>query len=183
LLEALPNGLLKPAGTIQLGGEPEGYALDEAHGRFLTNLEDKGSTLSIDLKTHAVKESWSAGCSADGPRGVAVDSTRGLALVACTDHLQALDLTHGGALLGKLDTGAGLDIVDYVPSTGLIYAAAAKAARLTIARLSDHGDFLVVASGQTATGARNAVADGKGNAYVADGQGGGILIVAAPPHL
>jgi hypothetical protein len=140
VLEALPKGHLIEKGAIKLEGEPECYALDEPRGRFLTNLEDKGTTLSVDLKTHAVKDIWSPGCSADGPRGVAVDSARELVLVACTDHVQALDAAHGGALLGRLDTGAGLDNIDYVPSTGLVYAAAGKAARLTVARVGEHGE-------------------------------------------
>ena len=183
VLEALPKGYLKEKAAIELEGEPECYALDEPHGLFLTNLEDKGTTLSIDLKTHAVKDTWSPGCSADGPRGVAVDPTRGLVLVACTDHVQALDAAHGGTLLGKLETGAGLDNIDYVPSTGLVYAAAGKAARLTVARVGDHGELTVVASGETAVGAKNAVADGNGNAYVADSQGAHLLVLrAAPPR-
>jgi hypothetical protein len=183
VLDVLPKGHLKEKGAIKLEGEPECYALDEPHGLFLTNLEDKGTTLSIDLKTHAVKDAWSPGCSADGPRGVAVDSVRGLVLVACTDHVQALDAAHGGTLLGKLDTGAGLDNIDYSPGTGLVYAAAGKAARLTVARVGDHGELTVIASGETAAGAKNAVADGNGNAYVADPQGAHLLVLrASPPH-
>jgi DNA-binding beta-propeller fold protein YncE len=180
VLEALPKGRLKESAAIKLEGEPECYALDEPHGLFLTNLEDKGTTLSIDLKTHAVKDTWSPGCAADGPRGVAVDSARELVLVACTDHVQALDAAHGGTLLGKLDTGAGLDNIDYASSTGLVYAAAGKAARLTVARLGDHGELTVVASGETAVGARNAVADANDNAYVADSQGAHLLVLRAP---
>jgi DNA-binding beta-propeller fold protein YncE len=175
IFEALPKGLLKRNALVKLDGEPECYALDEPRGLFLTNLEDKGTTLGIDLKTHATKNSWSAGCSADGPRGVAVDSARGLVLVACTDHIQAIDIAHDGALLGKLDTGAGLDNIDYVAPTGLVYAAAGKAARLTVARVGDRGEFTVVTTGETTAGARNAVADANGNVYVADSQGAHLL--------
>ena len=179
VLEATPKGLLKQGAVIKLEGDPECYAVDAARGLFLTNLEDKGTTIGIDLKTHTVKGSWSAGCSADGPRGVAVDSARGLLLVACTDHVQALDLAHDGALLGKLETGAGVDNIDYVASTGLLYVAAAKAARLTVARVGDHGELVAIAKGETAAGARNAVADGNGNAYVADAQGAQLLELRA----
>lgn len=175
VLEATPNGLLKQRAVIKLEGDPECYAVDEARGVFLTNLEDRGTTVRIDLKTHAVKGNWTAGCAADGPRGVAVDSARGLLLVACTDHVQALDLVHDGALLGRLETGPGVDNIDYVPSTGLLYVAAAKAARLTVARVGDHGELAAIATGETAAGARNAVADGAGNAYVADAQGARLL--------
>jgi DNA-binding beta-propeller fold protein YncE len=180
VLDASKPSALKQKSRIKLAGEPEGYAVDEARGLFLTNLEDKGSTLTIDLESHVVKDTWNAGCSSDGPRGIALDSARGLLFVACTDHVQALDMTHAGALLGKLDSGAGLDNLDYVAKTGLLYAAAGKAARLTVAHVGDHGEFSLVAMGETAAGARNAVADENGTAYVADAQGAHLLVLSAP---
>jgi DNA-binding beta-propeller fold protein YncE len=182
ILDATKAGALKQKSVIKLDGAPEGYAVDAARGVFLTNLEDKGSTLAIDLQTHAVKEIWNAGCSSDGPRGIAVDAARGLVMVACTDHVQVLDSKNKGALLGKLDTGAGVDNLDYVESTKLLYAAAGKAARLTVARLEEDGQLTVSASGDTAPGARNAVADANGNAYVADPQGARLLLLSAPKH-
>src|SRR5262249_55949671 len=39
----------KIAAHFTLEGEPEGYAVDNAHGAFYTNLEDKDRTLRIDL--------------------------------------------------------------------------------------------------------------------------------------
>lgn len=177
VFDADDAGGLKTKASIALPGDPECYAVDEAHGIFLTNLEDKGTTVSIDLKTHAVLATWATGCASDGPRGIAVDSARRLALVACTDHVQVLDLAHGGALLGKVDTGPGLDNLDFEPKTGLVYAAAGKAARLTVAQLGDHGELNVVATVSTANGARNAVVDGSGVAYLADGPDAQLLIV------
>jgi len=182
VLDASKPGVLKQKSLIKLDGEPECYALDAARGLFLTNLEDKGSTLSIDLRSHAVKDVWNAGCSSDGPRGIAVDSARGLVMVACTDHVQVLDQKNQGALLGKLDTGAGMDNLDYVANTKLLYAAAGKAARLTVARLEDDGQLTVTAVGDTVLGAKNAVADANGNAYVADGQGARLLLLGAAKH-
>jgi DNA-binding beta-propeller fold protein YncE len=178
VLAATPQGGLSSKSIIKIDGAPEGYALDESRGLFLTNLEDKGTTLTIDLKTHAVRDTWNAGCSAAGPRGIAVDSARALVLVACTDHVQALDMAHDGALLGKLDTGAGLDNIDYASGTGLLYAAAGKAARLTVAHVGDHGELTPTATAETAPGARNAVVDAKGNVYVADPQGAHLLLLS-----
>ncbi|MEO7032651.1 MAG: hypothetical protein ABI548_02385 [Polyangiaceae bacterium] len=138
--------------------------------------------ISNDLRTHAVKDVWNAGCSSDGPRGIAVDTARDLVMVACTDHVQVLDPKNKGAQLGKLDTGAGVDNLDYVESAKLLYVAAGKAARLTVARLDDDGQLTVTAAGDTATGARNAVADASGNAYVADPQGARLLLLSAAKH-
>ncbi len=175
VVQTSAGGALGAVTSIAMPGEPEGYAVDEPHGLFFTNLEDKGSTLAVDVKSRAIKSSWEPGCGADGPRGIAVDSARSLALVACTDHVQVLDLAHGGARLGQLDTGAGLDNIDYAPSSGLLYAAAGKAARLTVARLTEHGTLEVVASVDTVPGARNAVVDPQGNVYLADGQSANLL--------
>ncbi len=178
VLDASQPGSLRPKASISLPGDPEGYAVDEAHGLFFTNLEDKGSTLSIDVATRRVKDTWNAGCSSDGPRGLALDSARGLLLVACTDHVQVLDLKHDGARLGSLDTGAGLDNLDYSAKTGLVYAAAGKVARLTVARVGDHGELSLLTQAETAPGARNAVVDANGVAYVADAQAARLLLLA-----
>jgi DNA-binding beta-propeller fold protein YncE len=166
--------------AIPTQGAPEGLAVDEARGLFYTNLEDKNLTLAIDIKTHTVKATWTSACGPDGPRGVAVDGARNLVFVACTDGVQIFDRGHDGAVLGKLDTGAGVDNIDYVSSTGLLYAAAGKAARLTVARFDARGRPTIVATIDTAEGARNAVGDENGDAYVADARSARILVFAGP---
>jgi DNA-binding beta-propeller fold protein YncE len=172
-----PANGLKVKTVIKTEGEPEGYAVDAARGAFFTNLEDKGSTLSIDVKTHKVTATWNAGCSSDGPRGLAVDAAGGYLFVACTDHVQVLDIAHGGAKLGALDTGAGVDNLDYVPAKKLLVAAAGRAAVATVARVDDKGQLELVAKIPTAEGARNAVADADGNVYVVDPQGARLLVL------
>jgi hypothetical protein len=176
VLDASKPGTLKPKGTIKVDGSPECYAVDEGHGTFFTNLEDKGGTLAIDIKTRKVTATWNPSCGSDGPRGVAFDATHDFVIVACTDHVQVLDAGHDGTPLGKLDTGAGVDNIDYVDGTHLLYVAAGKAARLTVASLDDKGQLAVSATGETSDGARNAVADANGTAYVADSQQGRLLI-------
>ncbi len=163
--------------TVKTDGAPEGYAVDEAHGLFFTNLEDKGGTVVVDVKTHKVKATWNPGCGADGPRGIAFDATHDFAFVACTDHVQVLDGAHDGAPLGRLDAGAGVDNIDYVD--GRLYVAASKGSTLTVASIDDKGQLTVVATGDSSEGARNAVADANGNAYVADSLGGRLLVFAA----
>jgi hypothetical protein len=89
-----------------------------------------------------------------------------------------LDAGHAGAKLGTIDTGAGVDNIDWLEGKELLYVAAAKAAKLTVARVDDRGQGAVVATGASAQGARNAVADADGNAYVADPGGARILSFA-----
>ena len=175
VLDAANPAQLATKSTIQLDGEPEGYAVDDSRGLFFTNLEDKGGTVVIDVKTHKPQATWQAGCSDEGPRGVAVDTVRRFVLVACTDRLQVLDAAHDGRVLGTLDTGAGVDNIDYVEATMLVYVAAGKSERLSIARLDDQGRLALVATGTTSAGARNPVADESGNVYVADSAAARIL--------
>jgi DNA-binding beta-propeller fold protein YncE len=180
VLDASAPGALKQKTKVSLEGAPEGFAIDDGRGLFYTNLEDKDKTLAIDVRTHKVATTWEAQCGSDGPRGMFIDSSKRFLFVACTDHIEALDAGHDGALLSKLDTGGGVDNIDYLDTKGLLYVAAGKAAQLTVVRVDDKGILSVLASGPTSQGARNAVADRDGNAYVADGAQGRILIVPSP---
>jgi hypothetical protein len=177
VLDASTPAAPKPKMVIKLGGDTEGYAVDEGRGLFFTNLEDKGGTLVVDVKTHKLTATWNASCGSAGPRGLAIDPARGYLFVACTDHVQVLDEGHDGAPLGKLDAGAGVDNLDYLASRGLLYIASGKAATVTIAHADDGGLLSVVATGTTATGARNAVVDARGTAYVADAAGAQLFIL------
>lgn len=183
VLDASKPDTLKPRANVKLDGAPEGYSLDVDHGRFFTNLEDKDATLAIDVNTRAVTASWKPGCGTEGPRGLAFDKVRNFLVVACTDHLQVLDAAHDGAPLGKLETGAGVDNIDFLERDHLVYAAAGKAARLTVARVGEQGQLTLVGSRDTAPGARNAVVDANGNAYIADSRGARLLVFPAAESL
>jgi len=178
VLDASKPDTLKLKTTIHVDGSPEGYAVDATRGLFFTNLEDKNKTVLIDLKTHKPRASWTLDCGSDGPRGVAVDGEHGFVFVACTDHLVVLDGSHDGAKLATLDTGAGVDNIAWLAPQRLLYAAAGKAARLTVARIDDKGQPTIVATGASTDGARNGVADASGNAYVADPVNARLLVFA-----
>ncbi|MEO8799592.1 MAG: hypothetical protein ABI551_16990, partial [Polyangiaceae bacterium] len=179
VLDASKPAALKSKAVIKAPGSVEGAAFDPERGIYYTNLEDKNETLAVDIKTHAIKSTWSSGCS-DAPHGVAVDGSRGFVIVACSDSIRVLDASHDGATLSTLDTGEGVDDIYYDASKQLVYAAASKARRLTIARIGDKGQATVVATGATAERARNAVADAGGNVYVTDAASARLLIFAAP---
>ncbi len=170
---------------ITLEGEPEGYTVDQARGVFYTNLEDGNKTLVLDAKTHKVTATWEPKCGSDGPRGLALDAAKGLLFVACTDHVQVLDARqdggdphtpgHGGAALGQLPTGGGVDNIDYVETKGQLFIASGKAGTLTIAASDGKGGLAVVATAPTAPGTRVVVAGRDGAAYVADGKQGRVI--------
>lgn len=166
----------KVAGSFALPGDPEGYAVDDARGLFYTNLEDADRTLAIDLVSRKIVATFEPGCGESGPRGLMLDPSGKLLMVACTDHVAVLE-TGKGRILATLDTGAGLDNLDYVPETRSLYAAAGRAGTLTIAHLGENGRLTRTATIATAKGARNAVATRDGTAYIGDGPEGKVVVV------
>jgi DNA-binding beta-propeller fold protein YncE len=175
ILSASHPAKLSFTGKVPLPGSAEGYAVDNLHGRFYTNLEETGQTVAIDVRKRVVVSTWR---SCDDPSGVAVDSKRGFVFVACSDHVIVLDTAHDGRVAGAVPTGAGVDNIDYDEGTGLLYAAAAEAAQLTIDKVDDDGKPRLVAVVPTTKGTRTVVAGAKGSAYLIDPLGGHILKVA-----
>jgi YVTN family beta-propeller protein len=169
---------VRPKDKIVLGASAEGFAVDPVRGRFYTSLEEEGTTLAIDLHSHKIDASWRSGC--DEPHGIALDATRGILFVACTARVVSMDVAHYGRVLGSLDAGAGLDNIDYVPGKHLLYAAAAEAATLTVARVEESGALSRIQTVPTVRGARGVVVDPEGNAYLIDPLGGRILKVSFP---
>jgi DNA-binding beta-propeller fold protein YncE len=179
VLDASDPAKLSIKTEIGLPGDPEGYAVDEAKALFYTNLEDKDRTLAIDVRSKKVLSDWPAGCGSEGPRGLALDTSRSRVFVACTASVNVLD--GAGRRLAQLDTGAGVDNIDYLDARRLLYVAAGKAARLSIAKVSDNGGLQLAASVPTASGARTVVADANGAAYLIDPEQGRVLSVSPPP--
>ena len=176
VLDASEPARLRTKTKIALGASAEGFAVDELRGRFYTSLEEQALTVSIDVRRHAIVARWRSGC--DEPHGLALDAARGVLLVACNARVVALDVAHDGRVLGSLETGAGLDNIAYLPSRALLYAAAADAARLTVARVEKSGTLTPLQSVPTVKGARGVVVDPEGRAFVMDPLGGRILKIS-----
>ena len=181
VLDASKPDVLAAKANVKLDGAPECYAVDGARGLFFTNLEDKNKAVVIDVKTHKTKATWSLACSSEGPRGIAAEAKRGFVYVACTDQVLVLDGARDGAQLAKLDTGAGVDNIDWLEARQRLYVAAGKSATLTVAHVDDRGQPSVVARGATADGARNGVADANGGVYVVDRASARLLVFGSSP--
>jgi len=177
ILDVKRPGAPALAGGFKLEGDPEGYAVDEVHGLFYTNLEDRDRTLRIDVSTRKVTATWNPACGEEGPRGLAIDTKGQWLMVACPDHVEVLSAGTDGQITSKLDTGAGVDNFEFRTATRALYVAAAGAATLTVAHLDEAGSLERVSTRETAAGARNAVATDEGTAFVADGPEGKILVV------
>ena len=169
----------KLSGTITLEGEPEGYAVDEKRGIVFTNLEDKNKTLVIDAKTRKVTDTWATGCGEKGPRGLAVDTDSMHLFVACAvEGLRSLD-SHG-KIVGQIETGAGVDNIDWQASKKLVYVASRDEGKLTVVQAGADGSLKQVSTAPTFKGGRTVMIDGAGNAYIPDSKGGRLFVVKAP---
>ncbi len=166
----------KLVGRIAAAG-PEGYAVDAAKGLVYTNLEDQDATVAIDAKSRKIVATWEHTCGKDGPRGLAIDEKRGILLVGCaTQGLLALDVKTG-ARKGRIDTGDGVDNIDYLPSKRLVYASAGRSEKLTVAHLEDDGSLKTVSTTTVGKGCRVVVTTEDGTAYAADSAGGQLWVV------
>ena len=163
-------------------GRPEGYTVDAKRGRLYMNYEDKDLTTAIDLKTHQTVAKWPSSCGEDGPHGLSVDQTSGYLFVACSTRAEVLDAGRNGAQLSSIDTGDGVDDLNYSPATHTLYVGAAKDAKLTVARVDAAGKLSLVATVPTHEGARNGVVTKDGTVYLAHSQLGKLagLVVVSP---
>jgi DNA-binding beta-propeller fold protein YncE len=181
-IRVLDATTLEEKAKLSFDGLPEGFAVDAKRGRFYTNLEDKDRTLALDVKTRKTLATWNPSCGADGPHGLRVDAAAGQLFVACSTRLLVLDAAHDGAVLSSVETGDGVDDIDYSPATHRVYVGAAKAGQLTIATTDPHGKLSVVATVATHLGARNPAVTDQGVVYLAHSALGGLsdLVVVEP---
>jgi DNA-binding beta-propeller fold protein YncE len=177
VLDASSPDALTIKTQMKFEGEPEGFAVDDARGLFYTNLEDKDRTLAIDIKGHQVAKNWPSNCGEDGPKGLAIDHALNFLFVACADKVKVLDVGHDGKELSAIDTGPGVDNIDYLEARHQLYAGAAKAAKLTVAVVDAQGKLSPKAVVATANGARNAVVTDEGAAYLTVSAEGKLLVV------
>src|SRR5262249_26881487 len=162
---------LKWKAKVPLENLAEGYAVD--NDLFYTNVEETGTTVAIDVRTKKIVSKWNHSCTDVG--GLAFDATHKFLFNSCGDHVVNMDAGHDGKILDTMQTGAGLDNIDYSPESKLLYAAASQTATLSIAEINDDGKFHLRATVPTVKGARGVVA-GKGEtAYLIDPAEGKML--------
>jgi DNA-binding beta-propeller fold protein YncE len=181
-VRVLDASTLMQKAKLTFPGNPEGYAVDAKRGRFYTNLEDKDRTVAVDLKTHTTVATWNPACGGGGPHGLGLDEAAGHLFIGCDAVAEVMNVGGDGAVLSKVDTGDGVDDINYAPATHLLYVGAARAAKLTIARADAGGKLTTVAQVPTQNGARNGVVTKGGIVYLA--HGGGVklpaLVVVSP---
>jgi hypothetical protein len=172
--EAAPTS----SGFVTVKGGPESLVVDSKRGRAYTNLWS-GTTLAIDLKSHAEVARWKNGCQ--GSRGVALDGKRGFLFIGCAEGRAVVLDTESGRVLGKLDAGNGVDIIDYDPSLSHLYLPGGKSATMAILEVSSEGKLGLIRTVPTAAGAHCVVSDGSGRVFVCDPKAGRLLVIADGP--
>lgn len=177
-IRVLDASTLMQKAKLDFDGAPEGFAVDAKRGRFYTNLEDKDVTLAIDLATRKTVATWKPSCGPGGPHGLRLAEAEGFLFVACSARVETLDVGRDGAMVGTIDTGAGVDDLDYAASTHLLYVGAAQAATLTIVKVDVDGTLSPYATVPTQDGTRNGVVDAAGKVYLAHGKGSELIVVA-----
>jgi len=181
-IRVLDATTLTQKAKLTFPGNPEGYAVDAKRGRFYTNLEDKDRTVAVDLKSHETVATWNPACGGGGPHGLGLDVAAGHLFIGCDATAEVMNVGGDGAVLSKVDTGDGVDDINYAPTTHLLYVGAARAAKLTIARADDAGKLTIVTQVTTQNGARNGVVTTNGTVFLA--HGGGVklpaLVVLSP---
>jgi len=181
-VRVLDSQTLSQKEKLTFEGRPEGYAVDAKRGVLYMNYEDKDLTAAIDLKSHKTLAKWQASCGEDGPHGLSIDQDTGHLFVACSTRAEVLDAGHNGEKLSSIDTGDGVDDLNYSPATRTLYVGAAKDARLTVAHADAAGKLSLVAVVPAHQGARNGVVTKDGTVYLAHSQPGQLagLIVVSP---
>lgn len=161
------------AADISVRGGPESLVIDPLRGRAYTHLW-KGTTVAVDLATHAVVATWPNGCA--GSRGIDLDVDRGQLFAACAEGRAVVLDVRTGKKLGGATTGAGVDVIGYAPALHHLYVPAAKAGTLSMFGVSAAGTLKPLAAGHGAAGGHCGVADAKGNVFVCDPAHGALVL-------
>jgi DNA-binding beta-propeller fold protein YncE len=165
--------------VVRVAGGPESLVIDATRDRAYTHLWKK-DTVSIDLHGHALVARWKNGCAES--RGIALDEERGLLFAGCDEgKATAMDLRKGGGVVGKADTGKGVDVIAYSPQLHHLYVPGEDSATMTVLDVAADGKLSPVTTVPTAKGAHCVAADDKGGAWVCDPQGGRLLLFTDSP--
>jgi len=142
----------KVVGTVTVTGKPEAAVLD-GRDRIFVNIEDQNQVIEFDLKSLAVKNTWSiAPCQA--PTGLATDTTHRRLFVGCSDNrMMAVVNADTGKVIATPPIGVGTDATGFDPSSGLAFASCREGV-LSIIHEDSPDKFTVVATVNTQAGAR-----------------------------
>lgn len=153
----------------------ESLEIDDANALAFTNAPT--STIAIDIETHKVSGTWPNGCTT--AKGLAVDPLHGWVLVACNEG-KLVVLSESGAMLGSVNTGAGVDRIAYDVQRSRAYVPSPAAAAMAVVVLSAKGVPTLAGSVQATPDAHCAVTPGAGEVFVCSPEKGQIVFLFDP---
>jgi hypothetical protein len=162
------------SGFVQITGGPESLVIDHARGRAYTHLW-QGKTVAIDVKSRAVVATWSNSCK--GSRGIALEETKGILFIGCSEGKAVSMNTNDGKIISSLNSGSGVDIIDYNPILRHLYLPGATSGTMAIINVSSTGALSLLGTTPTISGAHCVTSDHARNVYVCDPHHGKILII------
>ncbi len=165
-------------GSVHVGGGPESLVIDSMRGRAYTHLWG-GATVAIDVKARSISAQFSNGCRSS--RGIALDEPNGFLFAGCNEgKLFALDVTQGGRQVGSVESGDGVDVIDFSPSLRHVYLPGASSATMAVVGVAAGGTLSVLGTTAIVKEAHCAAADDRGQAYLCDPLNGQLLVYKDP---
>src|SRR5262249_20711342 len=134
------------AGTVELGGKPEGTAADAA-GHVFVNLEDTAEVLRLDARNLKVLDRWSV-APAKLPVSLAIDPATDRLFVGCRSKVLLVLDAKTGKQIASLPIGERVDAGAFDPTTKLAFCSCGDG---TVSVVRQEGADKYVAVGQIET--------------------------------
>ncbi len=131
------------AGSVKLGGEPEG-AVADGKGRLFINLRSTSEVAEFDARELKVLKRYPL-APGTRPTGLAIDAAHRRLFSVCGNQTMVVMDADQGTILATAEIGRGTDGCAFDPALGLAYS-------------SNGGDGTVTAVGETAPGRFGVVA-------------------------
>jgi hypothetical protein len=148
----------KVVATIPLPGKPEFAVDDPKTGLIYDNIEDQNEVVSIDTKTHQIKDTWPI-APGESASGLAIDTKQDRLFLGCDNHLMLMLDAKNGKVMATVPIGEGVDGTAFDVKTKLAFSSC-RDGTVTIAK--EDGDKLtVVQTLKTEPGARTMALDPK----------------------
>ncbi len=162
--------------TIGVGSGPESLEIDALHRTAFTHQTN--ATVAIDVVAHQIVSTWPNGCTTS--RGLAVDPGNGWVISACEEGLIVVLAEKGGATLGTVAVGGGVDRITYDDQRQRLYVPTPAVSELDIIGLAATGTPQVLGVERTTNDAHCAVTAGGGAVYVCAPSLGELLFIQDP---
>ena len=149
------------AGTLALGGEPEG-AVADGKGHIFVNIRSSSEVVEFDAKALKVLNRWPL-APGTRPTGLAMDTEHRRLFSACGNGKMVIMDADKGTVLGTADIGRGTDGAAFDPSKGLAYSSNGGDGTVTVVGevKAEPGKFAAVATIPTQASARTMTIDPK----------------------